>query len=70
MQKTHESGPVQGQQFTSWINDAPPEDAIRVARLALGRVAQLDRTYRDRFLSEIGKDPQMASLLEEVKTPA
>lgn len=57
-------------QFTSWITGAPPDDAIAVAKLALGRVAQLDLTHRDRFVSEIGKDTAVTRLFEEMKTPA
>lgn len=72
MQQEQKFGGQNGRrdQFTSWINDAPPEDAIAVARQALGRVAKLDQTHRDRFVSEIGKDPALARLFEDLKTPA
>lgn len=56
--------------FGDWINGAPPDETIRTAKLSLKRVSQLDRTYRDRFFSELKTDPALVHLFEEIRAPA
>jgi hypothetical protein len=57
-------------QVTGWFNEALPQDAVIGTVAGLKRIATLDQTTRAQFLDEVKKDPAIARLLEELKTPA
>ena len=41
------------QQFTSWINDASPDDLVLIGKALFQRVSTLSVEYRKQFVSNI-----------------
>jgi len=50
-------------QIKTWINEASPDDLLAVGKAVTGRIAQLDQTYRDRFVQNL--DPTVAKLFDK-----
>jgi hypothetical protein len=55
-------------EFRTWLNDAPPEDLVKIAPLLFSRIGTLDQTQQDRFIKEVQSDPQAKSVFEKMKS--
>ena len=55
-------------EFRTWLNDAPPEDLVKIAPLLFSRIGTLDQTHQDRFIKEVQSDPQAKSVFEKMKS--
>jgi hypothetical protein len=55
-------------QFRTLIDDAPPEDLVKIAPLLFSRIGTLDQTHQDRFIKEVQSDPQAKSVFEKMKS--
>ena len=54
-------------QFRNWLNDAPPDDVVKIAPLVFNRIGTLDQSQQDRFIKEVQNDPQAKSVFEKMK---
>ena len=54
--------------FTSFINEAPPEDLSAIASLVFSRVGTLDQRQQERFIQEIQRDPQAKRVFEKMQS--
>lgn len=55
-------------QFRNWLNDAPPEDLVKIAPLLFNRIGTLDQAQQDRVIKEVQSDPQARSVFDKMKT--
>lgn len=55
-------------QFRNWLNDAPPEELVKIAPLLFSRIGTLDEAQQDRFIQEVRSDPQARSVFEKMKS--
>lgn len=56
--------------FRNWLNDAPPEDLVKIAPLLFNRIGTLDQAQQDRVIKEVQSDPQARSVFDKMKTSA
>ncbi len=54
--------------FSSFINEAPPEDLSTIASLLFSRIGTLEPSQQDRFIQEIQGDPQAKRVFEKMQT--
>ena len=54
--------------LSSFISQASPDDLTGIASQLFRRVATLDQTEQDRFIQEVGRDPQAKRLFEKMQT--
>lgn len=55
-------------QFRNWLNDAPPEELVKIAPLLFNRIGTLDQAQQDRVIKEVQSDPQARSVFDKMKT--
>jgi hypothetical protein len=53
--------------FSSFINEAPPEDLSAIASLLFSRVGTLEPRQQERFVQEIQGDPQAKRVFEKMQ---
>jgi len=60
--------PASTSQFRTWIKDAQPEDVVTIAPLIFSRIGTLDKSYQERFIQEVQRDPQAKSVFEKMQS--
>jgi hypothetical protein len=54
-------------QLSGFINQASPDDLTTIASQLFQRVGSFDERQQDRFIQEIGRDPQAKRILEKMQ---
>ncbi|MGI8705505.1 MAG: hypothetical protein ACR2JJ_06905 [Sphingomicrobium sp.] len=57
-------------EFRTWLNDAPPEDLVKITPALFSRIGTLDQAQQDRVISEVKSDPQAKRVFEKMQSTA